>query len=180
MLIESIQSWLASDWSASELASANEKPPRVRSKKIANGSIPNGVGSELNGHAVHAHSNCSATAPARQSNDDNDNVPIAVVGMSFRFPQGLESAESFWEALAEGRSAWSTFPKSRINFDGVYDADQERLNGVGYILDLEISMVDIVTTNEQSPSILVSAERSPFRRRRRGCFRCALLHHCAW
>lgn len=57
-------------------------------------------------------------------------VPIAVIGMAFKFPQGMESADSFWEALSMARSAWSPFPASRLNHDGVYDPDEERLNSV--------------------------------------------------
>ncbi|KAL4740606.1 hypothetical protein BDV11DRAFT_214040 [Aspergillus similis] len=48
--------------------------------------------------------------------------------MAFRFPQGRDTADSFWEALCTARSMWSQFPPSRLNFDGVYDADEERLN----------------------------------------------------
>ncbi|KAL4810922.1 hypothetical protein BDV18DRAFT_165373 [Aspergillus unguis] len=55
-------------------------------------------------------------------------IPIAITGMAFKFPAGLESEDSFWETLASARSAWSTFPSSRLNFEGVYDADEERLN----------------------------------------------------
>jgi hypothetical protein len=117
MVLESIQGWLATYSPASEPGPANMKPPGVRSKKLLSGATPNGVAPGMHEHHTQ--------------NDEVDTVPIAIVGMSFRFPRGLESAESFWEALAEGRSAWSTFPSSRIHFDGVYDPDQERLNGVG-------------------------------------------------
>ncbi|KAL4993410.1 hypothetical protein BDV10DRAFT_199663 [Aspergillus recurvatus] len=48
--------------------------------------------------------------------------------MAFKFPQGLDTADSFWEALCAARSMWSQFPPSRLNFSGVYDADEERLN----------------------------------------------------
>ncbi|KAB8278611.1 hypothetical protein BDV30DRAFT_233574 [Aspergillus minisclerotigenes] len=132
MLPESIRRWLAIDWWASELVSRTEKSPRIRSEKLADRAVPicivpSGAVLGLNGHSAHA--NGALVAPARGLREEVDTVPIAVVGMSFRFPQGLESAESFWDALAEGRSTWSTFPKSRINFEGVYDPDQERLNG---------------------------------------------------
>ncbi|KAL6233132.1 hypothetical protein BDW75DRAFT_252201 [Aspergillus navahoensis] len=48
--------------------------------------------------------------------------------MAFKFPRGLDTADSFWEALCAARSMWSQFPPSRLNFSGVYDADEERLN----------------------------------------------------
>lgn len=85
---------------------------------------------KVSGYCRDARPNGSLTGTTRSVTEELHAVPIAVVGMSFRFPQGLESAESFWEALEEGRSAWSTFPKDRINPDGVYDPDEERLNAV--------------------------------------------------
>ncbi|KAF7899503.1 hypothetical protein EAF00_003839 [Botryotinia globosa] len=54
--------------------------------------------------------------------------PLAIIGLSFKFPQGMETAESLWERLATSQSAWSPFPESRLNFDGVYDPDSARLN----------------------------------------------------
>ncbi|KAM0168080.1 hypothetical protein ACHAPF_011356 [Botrytis cinerea] len=54
--------------------------------------------------------------------------PLAIIGLSFKFPQGMETAESLWEGLASNRSAWSPFPESRLNFDGIYDPDTGRLN----------------------------------------------------
>lgn len=59
-----------------------------------------------------------------------DMEPLAIVGLSFKFPQGMETAEALWEGLATSRSAWSPFPESRLNFEGVYDADTGRLNSV--------------------------------------------------
>ena len=56
--------------------------------------------------------------------------PLAIIGLSFKFPQGLETAEPLWEGLASNRSAWSPFPESRLNFDGIYDPDTGRLNSV--------------------------------------------------
>ena len=147
MLPESIQRWLAINWWDGELVSTIEKPPRMRSERFANKAVPidtisNSAPSKVNGHIAQA--NGSLIAPARGPREEIDTVPIAVVGLSFRFPQGLESAESFWDALVEGRSAWSTFPKSRINFEGVYDPDQERLNGVGHSSNPALSLLDSV------------------------------------
>ena len=56
--------------------------------------------------------------------------PIAVVGLSFKLPQDMDTAESLWTGIATGKCAWSPFPKSRLNFEGTYDPDEERLNSV--------------------------------------------------
>ncbi|KAL4745177.1 hypothetical protein BDW72DRAFT_198893 [Aspergillus terricola var. indicus] len=77
-----------------------------------------------------------APSPAARSNGTSavpgdvpvDAIPLALIGMAFKFPQGLDTADSFWEALCAARSMWSQFPPSRLNFNGVYDADEERLN----------------------------------------------------
>jgi hypothetical protein len=46
--------------------------------------------------------------------------PVAIIGMSLRFPQDAVSVEAFWEILMEGRSAASDVPKDRYNVDAFY------------------------------------------------------------
>ncbi|CAL9567433.1 hypothetical protein SUDANB58_04767 [Streptomyces sp. enrichment culture] len=50
--------------------------------------------------------------PVAPSDADPDE-PIAIVGMSCRFPGGVTSPEELWELLAEGRDGVSTFPADR-------------------------------------------------------------------
>lgn len=57
-------------------------------------------------------------------------MPIAIVGMSCRFPGGANDVEKFWELVSEGRSAWSTVPKSRFNADAFYHPDASRTDTV--------------------------------------------------
>ncbi|KAJ6150676.1 hypothetical protein N7470_007270 [Penicillium chermesinum] len=124
MLPEIIQRWLALEWPTSGRVSANEKTPHISSNKINNGLFRDET----------------------VKNDEIGALPVAIVGMSFRFPQGLESEDSFWEALTKGRSACSTFPKSRIRMEGVYDPDEERLNGFplrgGHFVDGDVAAFD--------------------------------------
>ncbi|MBL0740368.1 type I polyketide synthase [Chryseolinea lacunae] len=48
--------------------------------------------------------------------------PIAIVGMSCRFPQA-ETLQAFWKLLCEGRDTITEIPKSRWNNDDYYDPD---------------------------------------------------------
>ncbi|MGF0319303.1 type I polyketide synthase [Nocardia fluminea] len=53
--------------------------------------------------------------------------PIAIVGMSCRFPGGIESPDHLWSALIEGRDLISEFPADRgWDVDGFYDPDPDK------------------------------------------------------
>ncbi|CZR54997.1 related to polyketide synthase [Phialocephala subalpina] len=57
-------------------------------------------------------------------------MPIAVIGMGCRFPGDATSPENLWDILANGRSAWSEFPKDRINISGFYHPSGERQGSI--------------------------------------------------
>ncbi|KAL8805875.1 MAG: hypothetical protein Q9182_001656 [Xanthomendoza sp. 2 TL-2023] len=52
-------------------------------------------------------------------------MPIAVVGMSCRFPGGAESPEAFWNLLQTGWSSWSKIPEERFNAKAFYHPDPD-------------------------------------------------------
>lgn len=56
--------------------------------------------------------------------------PIAVVGMSYVFPDGACSDNAFWDMLMEKRNAATEFPKDRMNIDAFYSADSGRHNRI--------------------------------------------------
>lgn len=52
-------------------------------------------------------------------------MPIAIVGMSCRFPGGAESPEDFWNLLQTGWSSWSKIPEDRFNAKAFYNPDPD-------------------------------------------------------
>ncbi|KAL8413715.1 hypothetical protein RB594_005096 [Gaeumannomyces avenae] len=51
---------------------------------------------------------------------------IAIVGIGCRFPGDASNVEELWGLMAEGRSAWSRIPRSRMNAAGHYHPDPSR------------------------------------------------------
>lgn len=75
----------------------------------------------------HKHS-LAGEAMAEKGNPKT--MPIAIIGMSCRFPGEASSPERFWQLLAEGRNAWSKIPKERFNQNAFYHPLNERLGTV--------------------------------------------------
>ncbi len=53
--------------------------------------------------------------------------PIAIIGMSCRFPGGANSPEAFWQLLVEGRDAVTEVPPDRYDINEFYDPDIDAL-----------------------------------------------------
>lgn len=58
--------------------------------------------------------------------------PIAVVGMSCRFPGGVTTPEAFWELLVNGTDTVREIPTERWDWQQFYDADPDRV-GTHYV-----------------------------------------------
>nr|SCN11952.1 ebeD-type I polyketide synthase [Kitasatospora aburaviensis] len=68
----------------------------------------------------------SAARPAALAAAAQDE-PIAIVGMSCRFPGGIDSAQDLWEAVAAGRDVVGSFPENRgWDLDALFDPDPDR------------------------------------------------------
>lgn len=62
------------------------------------------------------------------TSDAGASEPIAIIGMSCKFPGDASSPEKLWRMLAEGRSAWTEMLSSRFNLKGVYHPNKEKLS----------------------------------------------------
>ncbi|MEV5831801.1 SDR family NAD(P)-dependent oxidoreductase [Spirillospora sp. NPDC052242] len=66
----------------------------------------------------------SAAAASRATVRDTGAEPIAIIGMSCRFPGGIASPEDLWRVLADGADVTGEFPADRgWDVDGLFDPD---------------------------------------------------------
>ncbi|MCP5052907.1 MAG: acyltransferase domain-containing protein, partial [bacterium] len=56
---------------------------------------------------------------------DSIREPIAIIGMSCRFPGGANDPEAFWELLKDGRDTITDIPKERWDADAYYSEEPE-------------------------------------------------------
>jgi hypothetical protein len=52
--------------------------------------------------------------------------PLAIVGLSLKFPEDATDADSFWDMLINGRNVSTKFPKDRLNIDTFNDPKNDR------------------------------------------------------
>ncbi|OJJ38044.1 hypothetical protein ASPWEDRAFT_106140 [Aspergillus wentii DTO 134E9] len=77
---------------------------------------------------------------------DTSLPPLAIVGLSLKFPQDAVSPQSFWKMIVEGRCASTDFPSDRLNIDAHYHPDQNRLDTLsvkgGHFMKEDVSLFD--------------------------------------
>ena len=72
--------------------------------------------------------------------------PIAIIGMSCRFPGGANNPEAYWDLLHRGGDGISEVPASRWDADSFYDPDPaapgKMITKLGGFLDIDVSLFD--------------------------------------
>ncbi|WTW92289.1 SDR family NAD(P)-dependent oxidoreductase [Streptomycetaceae bacterium NBC_01309] len=69
-----------------------------------------------------------------ESTEAKNREPIAIVGMSCRFPGGVASPADLWHLVVEGRDGISAFPDDRGWAEDLYDPDPDR-HGKSYVVE---------------------------------------------
>lgn len=64
--------------------------------------------------------------------EDGSLAPLAVVGMSFRFPEDAVTAEGFWRMLVEKRCVSTMTPEDRFNMAAHHHPNQSRVDTLSY------------------------------------------------
>ncbi|PWY91350.1 polyketide synthase [Aspergillus sclerotioniger CBS 115572] len=72
----------------------------------------------------------SSNNTAYNALEEGSLAPLAVVGISLKFPQDATSPEAFWDMLVQGRCVSGEFPRDRMNIDAHHDADRDRLHSL--------------------------------------------------
>jgi polyketide synthase 12 len=85
---------------------------------------PNGLASYIRAELASAPQEIKPTPAVRATGDD----PVAIVGMSCRYPGGVDSPEDLWDMLVERRDVLSEFPTDRgWELPGLYNPDPDVL-----------------------------------------------------
>ncbi|OBG34822.1 type I polyketide synthase [Mycobacterium sp. E3198] len=83
---------------------------------------PNGLAAYMRSELAGVPQEIKQATVVRATDDD----PIAIVGMSCRYPGGVNSPDDLWEMLTEGRDVLSEFPSDRgWNLAGLYNPDPD-------------------------------------------------------
>ncbi|CAJ2511162.1 Uu.00g067870.m01.CDS01 [Anthostomella pinea] len=73
-------------------------------------------------------------------------MPIAIVGVSGRFPGDASTPEKLWDMVSQGRSALTEVPKERYNVDGFYHPSGEHqgttTTRMGHFIESDVGLFD--------------------------------------
>ncbi|AHH97316.1 type I polyketide synthase [Kutzneria albida] len=98
---------------------------RIAATALFDHPTPNQLAAHLDGRAPRP----AAVVPRRTGSEE----PIAIVGMSCRFPGGVQSPEDLWQLVASGRDVIAPMPEDRgWDLAALYDPQRQR-PGTSYV-----------------------------------------------
>ena len=80
-------------------------------------------------------------------------IPIAICGLALRLPGGIRDAETFWDALLNGKDMRSTEPHNRYNSAG---SSNRSTSSYGYFLDEDLTALDTSFFNMRKSELEVA------------------------
>jgi hypothetical protein len=116
-----------------------------------NGSANGYTNGTTNGHTNEVK---PQTNSANGSSPNQADVPIAIVGMSCRFPGDATSPEKLWKLCVNAKSAWSEIPADRWNKEAFHHPDGGRTGTVSVIKSFDIWKTDNEQTNARGGHFL--------------------------
>ena len=84
-------------------------------------------GGTMNGSTMENGGFHSEQTNANGTTGLDDVLPLAIVGMACRLPDGVRTAEGLWEVCALARSGWTQMPSDRFKHDHFYHPDPAKL-----------------------------------------------------
>ncbi|MBN0049282.1 SDR family NAD(P)-dependent oxidoreductase, partial [Streptomyces actuosus] len=94
------------------------------------GQVPMANEDKLRDYLKWVTADLAETRSRLQELESRGDEPIAIVGMSCRFPGGVRSPEDYWQLLSDGVDAISAWPTDRgWDTEALYDPDSRRQDG---------------------------------------------------
>ena len=90
----------------------------------------------MNGASVSSHERNFIGAEDNAHHIGHKLGPIAIVGLSLKFPEDATCVEDFWQLLMERRCVSTKFPRDRISVSDIYHPGTHRPDTVRLTLHL--------------------------------------------
>ena len=112
----------------------------------------------INGNDLHSIRSPSISRESPALVSGQTVKPIAIIGMSCRFPGDCTNPEKLWSMISEGRSGWSSIPSDRFDQEAFYHPNSDMTGAVRLFL--------IFRARNADSAFLVKHERWSFSERR--------------
>ena len=87
----------------------------------------------LNRQDSHGDCDTKGQMSDSEASDGEPLEPIAVIGLSCKFPDDATSPERFWDMIMKKKCASKNYPPDRMNIDAFYHPNAQKLNTVNLL-----------------------------------------------